>query len=361
MIVNGTSYDVSTGFLILLHSFHVFRFENDGTDPMMLELICYPYPEMALMSFRQVEKDRFSTTELRCRQLSSDDILIYDTLINKLRHEYAIDSPDRLSSLIIRSIRMQLNHLSYSGENSSHYTLSKSSEIFLYVCDRSFFSGLTIQDVCLAFSCSRRDVEKALYEICMADFSSVLQHARLSNAYSMMLHKSLSLTDIAIYAGFSSDKEFSRIFRQTYSEQPSQYRKRLAKAFSGTPDTFDEQLLELHNYILSHYRDPVTVADAAEHMSVTAETVHEILRRHHGDIVDFGSYLKFLRLHYAEGLLTMSDMNVLHVAYESGFNSIHTFIRNFKDSYGMPPTEFRNRFQDLSEGNGISGSSGERS
>jgi hypothetical protein len=59
------------------------------------------------------------------------------------------------------------------------------------------------------------------------------------------------------------------------------------------------------------------------------------------------------RLKYAAELLQDSNLNISEVAYKSGFHSISYFSRSYKDYFGYPPKEHRNkqRISDTSTGN----------
>ncbi|HHV98927.1 MAG TPA: AraC family transcriptional regulator [Clostridiaceae bacterium] len=56
---------------------------------------------------------------------------------------------------------------------------------------------------------------------------------------------------------------------------------------------------------------------------------------------NFCSYLKELRVKKAEKLLADSDMLITQVAYASGFKSITSFNRTFKEIKGCTPTEYK--------------------
>jgi len=58
----------------------------------------------------------------------------------------------------------------------------------------------------------------------------------------------------------------------------------------------------------------------------------------------FYEYLISVRIRNAEVLLSTSVMPITEVAMESGFNSISTFNRIFKEVEGITPSEFRNRY-----------------
>ena len=45
--VNQTLYPLSQGCFCSMHQFHVFRFEASSEEPLCMEVLIYPYPEMA--------------------------------------------------------------------------------------------------------------------------------------------------------------------------------------------------------------------------------------------------------------------------------------------------------------------------
>ena len=55
-----------------------------------------------------------------------------------------------------------------------------------------------------------------------------------------------------------------------------------------------------------------------------------------------GKWLTERRLEYAKSLLLDTDKNVQEICYECGFENTSHFIRKFKESFGLPPLQFRN-------------------
>lgn len=54
-------------------------------------------------------------------------------------------------------------------------------------------------------------------------------------------------------------------------------------------------------------------------------------------------YIREMRLKKAENLLRYSKQSITTISYESGFTSLSTFNRVFKQKYGISPTQFRRR------------------
>jgi transcriptional regulator GlxA family with amidase domain len=71
--------------------------------------------------------------------------------------------------------------------------------------------------------------------------------------------------------------------------------------------------------------------------------INRLLSEKYGPDVTFHKCLRRIRIHFAAGLPAVSDLPVCGVALESGFNSVHTFIRLFKAEYGETSSQYRGR------------------
>ena len=56
---------------------------------------------------------------------------------------------------------------------------------------------------------------------------------------------------------------------------------------------------------------------------------------------NFKEYLNNIRYDYARKLLVYSDMTVLQICSECGFDDYPNFVRRFKMKTGSSPTEYR--------------------
>ena len=59
----------------------------------------------------------------------------------------------------------------------------------------------------------------------------------------------------------------------------------------------------------------------------------------------FKEYVCKLKINYAKRLLETTNLSVLDICYECGFNNNSHFIRSFKKSAGIPPSQFRKQIQ----------------
>lgn len=95
------------------------------------------------------------------------------------------------------------------------------------------------------------------------------------------------------------------------------------------------------NYIDFHFRDPITLKQAAAHTPWSPNYFSEKFSTIIGQ--SFQQYVQDHRLQYAHRLLLNSSLPVTEIALASGFNSLPYFIRCFKSKYGVSPSAGRYR------------------
>ena len=92
-------------------------------------------------------------------------------------------------------------------------------------------------------------------------------------------------------------------------------------------------------YIISHFRDNPTLADVAAYVGFTPTYFSALFKKETG--TGFKEYLDRLRFEYAKKLTENTDMSVMEIAAESGFDDYPNFIRRFKARFGCTVLEMR--------------------
>ncbi len=105
----------------------------------------------------------------------------------------------------------------------------------------------------------------------------------------------------------------------------------------------DTRKEEIEGYIEGHFRDDLSLDNIAEEFGVTPQ----YFSRYFKDSFDitFLKYLNGVRLRHAAEELLKNDWAVLRVAMDNGFPNASSFLREFKNAYGMTPNEFRKNNQ----------------
>lgn len=92
-------------------------------------------------------------------------------------------------------------------------------------------------------------------------------------------------------------------------------------------------------YISDNFRSPVSLKTVAAHIGISPTYLSETFKKQTG--TGFKEYVNSLRFEYARKLLLHSDMTVIEVCNESGFEDYANFIRRFKTKFGVSPTQYR--------------------
>ena len=92
-------------------------------------------------------------------------------------------------------------------------------------------------------------------------------------------------------------------------------------------------------YINRNYAEPITLDNIASVAGFSKYYFSRLFTRHTG--TSFSHYLLRKRIAVAAHLLSSTSLPVVQVSMQSGFTSLSTFNRTFKDIHGCTPTEYR--------------------
>ena len=97
------------------------------------------------------------------------------------------------------------------------------------------------------------------------------------------------------------------------------------------------------SYLSTHYTENVTLAQVAKIFGYNEKYLSHALHELTG--IHFKRFLTFYRVGHAKTLLeSRSRESILAIAEKSGFLSMNTFNRAFKESTGLTPSEYRRNF-----------------
>ena len=165
-------------------------------------------------------------------------------------------------------------------------------------------------------------------ELCNTDFLIRLLHANDSPAldtgnadfWKVLLCEIVSAEHDTVYASYLLNSMLGKLVS---GRPPS--------ASIGTP------IKNAVLYLLHHFRENPKLSQTAEHVGYAPSYFSAIFKEETG--LGYKEYLDRLRFNYAKKLILHSQMPIIRVCRESGFEDYPNFIRRFKQHFGVSPTE----------------------
>lgn len=106
--------------------------------------------------------------------------------------------------------------------------------------------------------------------------------------------------------------------------------------------TTDNRIERVHDYIVSHYKEKITLSDAADILNMSPVSVTRLIKQRTGK--SFIDFLNEIRIGFAARQIVDSDLSISEICFSNGFNNISNFNRTFRKKQGLTPTEFRAKY-----------------
>ena len=100
-------------------------------------------------------------------------------------------------------------------------------------------------------------------------------------------------------------------------------------------------LYRIFSYVEQRYAEECTLGAMAETLGYDSSYLSRYFKKAVG--LSFNEYVNHYRLSQSCYLLENSDRSILQCAMESGFSSIRSFNRNFKEQFGITPAQYRKK------------------
>lgn len=207
------------------------------------------------------------------------------------------------------------NHFAIFCENDCHsiYGLSKKNCIYTLMLNTNLISKKQLEylnNIKSAKICNL-DKEQASQIIHLFD---TLKSAQ--NAYPDQFYK--NIVDCIL-----------TIFSHSFKDAP------VGIHIESTTNTLQQVL----SYINTNFKEDISLQSIARKFGYSISNLSEHFHKNTG--LSFVEYVNNIRINYAKRLLRFSDYPITHICYESGFKSMASFSRNFKNIVGVTPSQFR--------------------
>lgn len=110
------------------------------------------------------------------------------------------------------------------------------------------------------------------------------------------------------------------------------------------PAVSASQIERVSRFIAMHFREPLTLDKIAQAVSLHPKYLTQVFKKHCR--MNVWEYVLRLRVSHAQRLLVQTDMKIIDVAFDSGFESLGPFYNAFhRYGPGIRPARYREQFQ----------------
>ena len=107
----------------------------------------------------------------------------------------------------------------------------------------------------------------------------------------------------------------------------------------------NKRIAAIHEYLMRNYQKNIDLVQIASLVNMAEGSVCRFFKMQVG--MTIFEYLNQIKIEFACKLLMNKNMSVMDVAFDSGFNNLSHFNKQFKKNTGLTPLEYKQRYNEL--------------
>ena len=190
------------------------------------------------------------------------------------------------------------------------------------------------------------------YDAVLEDITSVFEHFKKTNHFSALYVKYVSANIVnQIFKNFHNDDSeqqlqpwLDRIFGISTIYEITAVFEELINELRSIEDTTDRSLMisRIYSLIESEYMSAeLNLETVANKLYISSSYLSHLFKRETGE--NFIDYLKNFRLKKSCELLKNTNLRIAQICNQVGYESTSYFCTLFKNTYGITPTQYRER------------------
>lgn len=190
--------------------------------------------------------------------------------------------------------------------------------------------------------------EQYISRFAQVRFGEYFCYSRLKSnpAYQNLTRHLLALADIFSAKQDGYELLFTARLHDFLYTLYTNFSERTAESSKGQKNAL--RLRETLSFIEQHYKEPVTMRQAAKAAALNPEYFCRVFKRNTG--ITFLEYVNQVRLTHIYEELTATQDTITDILARNGFTNYKIFCRMFRETYGQTPTQIRNRHREQSGG-----------
>lgn len=351
ILINGVEYALEIGAFVWLQSYHTFSIQSIPDFPLEIYVCVYDYALSSFLTFDEPDPNTLNAISDAHPVLYPNEKLLpkIQSLFNEFDKENTNYDPG--SSLIKVSILGELssifirNSIKTKVEDMEKFNpLGWNAILYMSV---NFAKDLTSESVAAHFDTTSVALNRELRNISGYNFDHNLNRIRVNISATALLYVGMSLSYIATYAGFSSEALFYRNFKKHLGTTPLKYRNRILNNGEGVYRglIMENTLMKVLNHSYSNSSSQINISTTAKELYISENVIRDLIYEKFG--TSYNNLTTLIRIRHAEALLLTTDLPIMDIAINVGFNCSRTLSRSFYNLHQMTPSEFRSIHSNL--------------
>lgn len=349
ILINGVEFPLESGAFAWLQSYHTFSIMAFADYPLEISVCVYDYPLSSFLVFDEPKPDTVDS-------IIDASPILYPKGEQLSKIQYLFDefekentNYDPGSSLIKVSILGQLSDI-FIWNSIKHQSDEEKNDkplgwkVILYMSDH-FSDNITANSVASHFDSSVAFLNRELRNISGYNFVQMLSRIRVNIASIALLYEGMPLSYVASHTGFPAESYFYRSFKKQMGITPLEYRDLILNSgddvYRGM--IMENELMKVLNYSYSSFSSPININNTSKSLYIPESVIRDLLYKKFG--ISFKDLIYLNRIRHAEALLLITDLPILDIAVNVGFNNARSLSRTFRKMYGMTPGEYRAQHQ----------------
>jgi AraC-like DNA-binding protein len=123
----------------------------------------------------------------------------------------------------------------------------------------------------------------------------------------------------------------------------SEYQLLAREGYSNSmTETETDRMNRVHAYVMKNFREKITLSEVAAIANMSPTSLSRYFKVHANKT--FSDFLTEIRVGHSCKLLSSQTINISQVCYDSGFNTLSNFNRQFKSVTHYNPLEYRKKY-----------------
>lgn len=201
----------------------------------------------------------------------------------------------------------------------------------------------TMRSVASQFMMSESSLNRYIRRTTGESYADLIKDMKAVKIIEYLLYSDFPLQEIATLMGYKDASYISRLVYDKTGLHATEIRNHPKRFTQLNRDKGFENARAISRYISNHFSTDLTAADVAQEFNLSVASLNRTLL----DVFDrnFADLLNHMRLTKACCLLLSSNLDITEIAFQVGYNSTKTFVRNFKLVYHTTPSRFRASIQ----------------